>query len=308
MPELPEVETVRTAIESQMKGLVINKVTISDKKMRWPIPQDLPEQITGGVIMGVRRRAKYLLIDIDMAHDKKWMLSGLTKENREEHKGIEWCLLIHLGMSGSVRIYPPDHNTPKQQKHDHLIIRSGGHHPTKGQDTGLTQMVLNDPRRFGGAQLIKRSDQDQHPLLRALGAEPLGNQWNGEALKEALKGRKTSIKAALLDQRVVSGIGNIYASEALHQARISPRRQAGTISKVKAEALSTAVKDVLMRAIASGGTSLRDHVQPGGEIGYFVQKLHVYGREGQACHHCSSTIKLIRQAGRSSFYCPQCQR
>ena len=308
MPELPEVETVRTAIESQMKGLVINKVTISDKKMRWPIPQDLPEQIIGGVIMGVRRRAKYLLIDIDMAHDKKWMLSGLTKENREEHKGIEWCLLIHLGMSGSVRIYPPDHNTTKQQKHDHLIIRSGGHHPTKGQDTGLTQMVLNDPRRFGGAQLIKRSDQDQHPLLRALGAEPLGNQWNGEALKEALKGRKTSIKAALLDQRVVSGIGNIYASEALHQAKISPRRQAGTISKVKAEALSTAVKDVLMRAIASGGTSLRDHVQPGGEIGYFVQKLHVYGREGQACHQCSSTIKLIRQAGRSSFYCPQCQR
>jgi formamidopyrimidine-DNA glycosylase len=315
MPELPEVETVRTAIESQMKGLVINKVTISDKKMRWPIPQDLPEQITGGVIMGVRRRAKYLLIDIDMAHDKKWKLSGLPKENREEHKGIEWCLLIHLGMSGSVRIYPPDRtpdsthdSTPKQQKHDHLIICAGGHHLSKGQDTGLTQMVLNDPRRFGGAQLIKRSDQDQHPLLRALGAEPLGNQWNGEALKEALKGRKTSIKAALLDQRVVSGIGNIYASEALHQARISPRRQAGTISKVKAEALSTAVKDVLMRAIASGGTSLRDHVQPGGEIGYFVQKLHVYGREGQACHHCGSTIKLIRQAGRSSFYCPQCQR
>jgi len=303
MPELPEVETVRTAMESQMKGLIIRKVIISDKRMRWPIPENLPEQLNGGVIMGVRRRAKYLLIDIDVGRGNS------EKLNQEQgaNKTTEWCLLLHLGMSGSVRIYPPDHHPTQQQKHDHLIINAD-HDQSNDMDAAWTKMVLNDPRRFGGAQLIKRQDQDQHPLLRALGTEPLGNQWNGEALKKAIKGRKTSIKSALLDQRVVAGIGNIYASEALYQAGISPKRQAGKISISRIEALTGAVKDVLRRAIAAGGTSLRDHVQPGGEIGYFVQKLHVYGREGEACHQCKSPIKLIRQSGRSSFYCPQCQR
>lgn len=296
MPELPEVETVRTAMENQMKGLVIREVRISDKKMRWPIPQNLPTLITGGRIMGVRRRAKYLLMDIDMAAGMRAEITHGKGDKKDE----EWCLLLHLGMSGSVRIYPPNHHAPPPQKHDHLILYSGGDQ--------ITTMVLNDPRRFGGAQLIKRQDQDQHPLLQALGPEPLGNQWNGDALKTALKDRKTSIKTALLDQRVVAGIGNIYASEALYQAGISPKRQAGKISLSRIDALTTAVKDVLMRAIAAGGTSLRDHVQPGGEIGYFVQRLHVYGREGEACHHCQTPIKLIRQTGRSSFYCPQCQR
>ena len=303
MPELPEVETVRTAMESQMKGLIIRRVIISDKRMRWPIPENLPEQLNGGVIMGVRRRAKYLLIDIDVGRGKSEKLN----QEQSANKTKEWCLLLHLGMSGSVRIYPPDNHPTQQQKHDHLIINAD-HDQSNDMDTAWTKMVLNDPRRFGGAQLIKRQDQDQHALLRALGTEPLGNQWNGEALKKAIKGRKTSIKSALLDQRVVAGIGNIYASEALYQAGISPKRQAGKISISRIEALTGAVKDVLRRAIAAGGTSLRDHVQPGGEIGYFVQKLHVYGREGEACHHCKSPIKLIRQSGRSSFYCPQCQR
>ena len=303
MPELPEVETVRTAMESQMQGLLIRKVIISDKRMRWPIPENLPERITGGVIMGVRRRAKYLLIDITSKSGNRQK----QPKDEEAKKTKDWCLLLHLGMSGSVRIYPPDHHPPQPQKHDHLIIWAGQdqNHDHAGAST---IMVLNDPRRFGGAQLILRQDQDQHPLLRTLGAEPLGNQWNGAALMTAIKGRKTSIKAALLDQQVVSGIGNIYASEALYQAGISPKRQAGNISKARIETLTGAVKDVLRRAIAAGGTSLRDHVQPGGEIGYFVQKLHVYGREGEACHQCKTPIKMIRQSGRSSFYCPQCQR
>ena len=284
MPELPEVETVKAALDTAVKGKVITSIKTSGKTMRWPIPSDLGEVITGATISYVRRRAKYIIMEM-----------------KTEEKDL--CLILHLGMSGSVRIYPDKISDIPQKLHDHLIMDC----QNENTDEQVTA-VLNDPRRFGGVALISADAVNDHPLIRHLGPEPLGNQWNGDSFHAILKTRKAPIKSVLLDQHVVAGIGNIYASEALYLAGITPRRQANRISKNKAEALTRSVRQVLEQAIAAGGTSLRDHVQPGGEIGYFAQQLHVYGREGEPCHHCSKPIKMIRQSGRASFYCSQCQR
>ncbi len=286
MPELPEVETVRMALDDALLGGRICAVAQSAKPMRWAIPKNLKSRILGGRIEAVRRRAKYLLLDVAGAHNANHDL----------------CLLLHLGMSGSVRIYPPSVPKPKRQKHDHLML-------TAEIDGGAVSMVLNDPRRFGGVVLMEKgAAQGAHPLLCNLGCEPLGNAWNGAVLLAGLASRKGAIKPALLDQNLVAGIGNIYASEALFAAGIAPETRAQNITAPQAERLARAVRDVLTRAIAAGGTSIKNHIQPGGEIGYFAQTLNVYGRAHEACYRCGDSIKMLRQSGRSSFYCPQCQK
>ena len=279
MPELPEVETVRTAIDEAACGDTIMKVNISGKKMRWPIPADIERQIGGGKITALRRRGKYILIDIET-----------------ENGGL--VMLIHLGMSGSVRIYPHHDKAPAPEKHDHMVIDL-----LSGQ-----RLILNDPRRFGGVDLLLPREEGKHPLLKQMGIEPLGNRLDGEFMHAAMKAKATPIKTALLDQRIIAGIGNIYASEALFLAGIHPARKAGRISRGRCDDLARTIREVLAAAIREGGTSLRDHVQPGGEIGYFVQKLNVYGRDGAICPSCDATIRMIRQSGRASYYCPQCQR
>lgn len=279
MPELPEVETVRTAIDEAARGDTIMKVGISGKKMRWPIPADIEKQIAGGKISALRRRGKYILVDIDTGK------TGLV-------------MLIHLGMSGSVRIYPHQEKAPAPEKHDHMVIDLNS-----GQ-----RLILNDPRRFGGVDLMAPLEEGKHPLLAQMGIEPLGNRLDGAFMHAAMKAKATPIKTALLDQRIIAGIGNIYASEALYLAGIHPARKAGRISRGRYDDLARGIREVLEAAIRAGGTSLRDHVQPGGEIGYFIQELNVYGRDGAACPSCDATIRMIRQSGRASYYCPQCQR
>ena len=281
MPELPEVETVRRALEEQALGAEIRDVGTSGKAMRWPVPGDLGAKIRGGRLAGFRRRGKYILVDIGGA--------GRDGEDR--------VMLVHLGMSGSVRIHPKGAR-PEPRKHDHLTLGLGG-----GQ-----RVVLNDPRRFGGVDLMAPGSEPEHKLLRGMGIEPLGNELDGAFLHAAAKGRTSSVKAMLLDQRIVAGIGNIYASEALFDAGISPLRKAGRIGEGRCGALASAIRDVLLRAIGAGGTSLRDHVQPGGDIGYFARELRVYGREGEPCVACGGPVRQARQAGRASFYCPRCQR
>ena len=279
MPELPEVETVRTALDEAARGEVIARVGISGKKMRWPIPADIEKQIAGGKISALRRRGKYILIDIDKG--------GATR-----------VMLIHLGMSGSVRIYPQHDKAPAPDKHDHMVIDL-----VAGQ-----RLVLNDPRRFGGVDVMPPQAELKHPLLAQMGIEPLGNRLDGEFMHAAMKAKATPIKTALLDQRIIAGIGNIYASEALFLAGIHPSRKAGRISRGRFDRLARAIREVLEAAIRAGGTSLRDHVQPGGEIGYFIQELNVYGRDAAPCPVCKTAIRMIRQSGRASYYCPQCQR
>jgi len=291
MPELPEVETVCRALADAAEGEEIRSLWHSGSKMRWPIPADLAANLVNGLIVAVRRRGKYILMEVDGS------------------EGTAWTVLIHLGMSGSVRITPLSDIKGQpgegERPHDHLVLLTGR---AKKNGKGGHRIILNDPRRFGGVALCRRGEENQHPLLRHMGIEPLGNAMNGPFLTASFKGRKTSIKTALLDQRIIAGIGNIYASEALFRAGISPRREARNIGPGRAERLALAITHVLQDAIADGGTSLRDHVQPGGEIGYFVQRLDVYGREGEACHRCSGHIRMIRQTGRASFYCPSCQR
>ena len=280
MPELPEVETVRRALEDAALGAVVRSVETSGQAMRWPIPGDLGERIGGGRLAGFRRRGKYILVDIEGG--------GGPAADR--------VMLVHLGMSGSVRIHPPGARA-EPRKHDHMALDL-----LDGQ-----RVVLNDPRRFGGVDLMRPGSEPDHRLLSGMGIEPLGNELDGAFLHAAAKGRRTSVKAMLLDQRVVAGIGNIYASEALFDARISPLRKAGRIGAGRFAALAAAVREVLLRAIDAGGTSLRDHVQPGGEIGYFARELRVYGRGGAPCPACGAPVRQARQAGRASFYCPRCQ-
>ena len=274
MPELPEVETVRRALVPVMEGRRISHAHIGRPDLRWPLPPRLAERLTGRQVGALRRRGKFLLLPLD---------GGET-------------MLLHLGMSGSVRVHE---TRPETGTHDHMVLEIAN-----GSD-GAGWVVFNDPRRFGWIDLYHG---ETHPMLAAMGPEPLGNSFSAESLMVALDGRTGPIKTALLNQQIVAGIGNIYACEALFLAGLSPRRRAGGVRGGRAERLVTAIRSVLQRAIEDGGTSLRDHVQPGGEIGYFVQRLSVYGREGEACHQCDSTIRSITQAGRSSFYCPGCQR
>ena len=276
MPELPEVETVRRALVPAMEGRRIAAAHIGRPDLRWPLPPDLAARLTGRVVGVLARRGKFLLLPLD---------------------GDE-TMLMHLGMSGSVRIHATE---PEIGKHDHMVLSIDA----GGPDARPAWIVFNDPRRFGWIDLFRG---ETHPMLADMGPEPLGNSFSATHLAAALAGRTGPIKTALLNQQIVAGIGNIYACEALFMAGLSPRRKAGTIRGGRAERLTGAIREVLSRAIEDGGTSLRDHVQPGGEIGYFVQRLSVYGREGQPCHSCTTTIRSITQSGRSSFYCPACQR
>ena len=273
MPELPEVETVCRGLSGVLEGRRLVRVELRRKDLRIPFPKGLVAAATGARVDKIHRRAKYILMDLDNGQ----------------------VLIAHLGMSG--RMVVAKKNAPLE-KHDHVVFVT---------DDG-TEVRFNDPRRFGLLTYTSADALDSHKLFRHLGPDPLGNQFNPEALSAALKGRKTSIKVALLDQRIVVGVGNIYACESLYRAKISPKRKAGTVAGERADRLVPAIRKVLNEAIASGGSSLRDHVQPSGELGAFQHSWQVYGRAGKPCRlHPDTPIKRIVQAGRSTFFCPRCQ-
>jgi formamidopyrimidine-DNA glycosylase len=280
MPELPEVETVRAGLLPAMQGRVIVRAEVNRADLRWPFPPNMAARLTGARVLGLRRRSKYILADLS---------NGET-------------LLIHLGMSGrmlvsgvSLGTFVREHGAP--QKHDHVVLHM----------EGGARVTFNDPRRFGAMDLLETARAESHPLLVGLGPEPLSNAFNGPYLAQRLAGRKTLIKSALLDQGIVAGLGNIYVCEVLHQAKVAPTRLAGAV--VDAGNLVPIIREVLSKAIAAGGSSLRDYRQADGELGYFQHSFAVYGREGLPCHNagCGGEVIRITQSGRSSFYCPQCQ-
>ena len=270
MPELPEVETTRRGISPFLVGQTVQTVTIRQRQLRWPIPAELDNALPGQIITAVNRRAKYVLLQT---------AAGTA--------------LVHLGMSGSLRITDCD---TAWKKHDHVSIELNNGRCLR----------LHDPRRFG-ALLWTSAPVEQHPLLQKLGPEPLGNNFNGPYLYELSRQRRTPVKLFIMDGTVVVGAGNIYASEALFMAGIDPRRAAGRISLTRYEKLATAIRQVLQEAIAQGGTTLRDFVGSQGEPGYFKQYLRVYDRQGEPCRSCQTPIRQIRLGQRSSYYCPHCQ-
>jgi len=282
MPELPEVETVKRGLAPVLEGRRLKRVLQRRPDLRFPLPENFAGRLEGRRVERIERRAKYLLMHLDDGQ----------------------VLLCHLGMSGRMLLI--DDPSEPLEKHDHVIFET-----EEGR-----QVRFNDARRFGIMDLVvDETALSAHPLLRALGPEPLGNAFNGPSLAEALAGKSTPIKAALLDQRVVAGLGNIYVSEALFFAGLSPRRLARTVQGGRAERLAAAVKSVLTRAIAAGGSSLRDYVQADGELGYFQHEWAVYGKEGGHCPGCDcggtaagGGIKRLVQANRSTFYCPSRQR
>ncbi|SLN63267.1 bifunctional DNA-formamidopyrimidine glycosylase/DNA-(apurinic or apyrimidinic site) lyase [Roseisalinus antarcticus] len=283
MPEMPEVETVRRGLTPAMEGAVIARAEVNRPDLRWPLPQNLAGRLTGRRVLRLGRRSKYILVALD---------------------GDE-TLIIHLGMSGRMLISGDPlgqfhHDHPAAQKHDHVVLH---------MDNGA-RITFNDARRFGAMDLCPSLDTEAHWLIRSLGPEPLGNGFNETYLIARLKGRMTPIKAALLDQKIVAGLGNIYVCEVLHRAGISPRRQAGRIAARRVATLVPLVRDVLSEAIEAGGSSLRDYRQADGELGYFQHTFRVYDREGAPCPTpgCDSRIRRIVQSGRSTFYCPNCQR
>ena len=293
MPELPEVETVRRGLQPVMEGATILRAEARRKDLRFPFQADFVARLQGQTVTGLGRRAKYLLADL----------------------GSGDVLLMHLGMSGSFRIHRLDdvdtpgqfhHARDKNATHDHVVF-----HMSSGAD-----IVFNDPRRFGYMKVIARSALDQEPLLKGLGPEPLGNAFDAAMLARACAGKATSLKAALLDQRVVAGLGNIYVCEALFRALLSPKRKASTLATKKGEPtdharrLVEAIHDVLNQAIKAGGSSLRDHRQASGELGYFQHSFRVYNREGETCQTagCGGIVRRFVQNGRSTFWCPKCQK
>ena len=283
MPELPEVETVRRGLVPVMEEQVIARAEVNRPDLRWPLPERMAERLTGQRVERLRRRSKYILADL---------ASGET-------------LLIHLGMSGRLLISGAEiggfyHEHPAPAKHDHVVLHM----------EGGGRVTFNDARRFGHMDLWPTDEIENHWLVETLGPEPLGNDFNEGYLAERLKGRNTPIKSALLDQRVVSGLGNIYVCEVLHRAQVSPKRKAGNLSKERVSSLVPIIRDVLQEAIDAGGSSLRDYRQADGELGYFQHTFRVYDQEGEPCvrEDCGGTIKRIVQSGRSSFYCPTCQR
>lgn len=275
MPELPEVETVRRGLAPVLEGRVLARVEQRRPDLRRPIPAGFARRLLGRRVERLERRAKYLI----------WRCDDGT------------ALLMHLGMSGRVLVSP---DWPEPGPHDHLLFQT---------DAGAA-VRFNDARRFGLVDLARHEALAEHPLLAGLGPEPLGNAFNGPALAAALAGRRTPVKAALLDQRTVAGLGNIYVCEALHMAGISPARLAAEMGPRRAERLAAAVRAVLEAAIRAGGSSLRDHVAPSGELGYFQHSFLVYGREGAPCPRprCRGVVRRAVQAGRSTFHCASCQR
>ncbi len=293
MPELPEVETVRRGLVPAMVGARFVGVDLRRPDLRFPFPKDFAARLTGRRIKALGRRAKYLLAELD---------------NDE-------ILVMHLGMSGSFRIeHETAAKTPgafhyarsKDAAHDHVVF-----HLSNG-----ARVIYNDPRRFGLMQIIGRKELADHALFRNVGIEPLADELDGAALARLFAGKTTSLKAALSDQRLIAGLGNIYVSEVLHRAGLSPRRAAGSLARKdgtpteRAHRLARAIREVLEEAVAAGGSSLRDHRQTNGELGYFQHNFRAYDRAGQACPRpgCGGTVKRIVQLGRATFFCPTCQR
>lgn len=283
MPELPEVETVRRGLLPVLEGATIARAEVNRPDLRWPLPERMADRLTGRKVTALRRRSKYILADID---------SGET-------------LLVHLGMSGRMLISGAQlgsfyHDHPAPQKHDHVVLHM----------EGGARITFNDARRFGAMDLMPTDQASDHMLLKDLGPEPFGNDFNEPYLAARLTGRKTPIKAALLDQRIVAGLGNIYVAETLYRARLSPLRLAGELSEPQVHGLVPLIREVLAEAIDAGGSSLRDFRQANGELGYFSKHFQVYDREGDPCETpgCIGTITRTVQSGRSSFWCPTCQR
>jgi formamidopyrimidine-DNA glycosylase len=279
MPELPEVETVMRGLQQRLEGRVIVRATAHRPDLRWPLPEGLQKRLTGARVTGFRRRGKYILMRLSDGDS----------------------VLLHLGMSGRMVLTPLRPNLPTL--HEHLVLET---------DDGW-RLGFVDPRRFGSVDLVPTPREDAHRLLADLGPEPMDPAFSPARLSASLAGKRTPIKAALLDQKVVAGLGNIYVCEALFRARISPQRSAHTIPGIRATRLVPAIKETLREAIAAGGSTLRDYVQPGGELGYFQHAWKVYGREGEACERCPGRpacpgIRRITQSARSTFYCPRTQR
>jgi len=271
VPELPEVETTVRGLAPVLEGRRIESIELRRADLRRPFPVDLRQRLTGARVTALSRRAKYGLIDTDRGD----------------------TFVFHLGMSGSWRVDPVEIG-----KHDHVVIET---------DEGR-RLSLNDPRRFGSVDLVRSDSLELVPPFAAMGPEPLGQEFDGNYLSRALQGRKAPIKALLLDQRVVAGLGNIYVCDALNLAGIAPGKAAGGISKARLVRLAEAIKSVLLEAIEAGGSSLRNYVRPDGELGYFSSKWRVYGREGKPCPRCSAPVLRRVDSGRSTFYCAKCQR
>jgi formamidopyrimidine-DNA glycosylase len=271
LPELPEVETTRRGLKPHALGRRIVALEVHEPRLRWPVPRSLPGELTGQRIMRLGRRAKYLLLHL-------------------EHG----TLLLHLGMSGNLRVVPQA--TPRV-KHDHFDLRL---------DSGSV-LRFNDPRRFGSL-LYTRADPRTHRLLAGLAPEPLASAFDAEYLWRVSRGRRLSVKSLLMNSRLVVGVGNIYASEALFRARIRPGRQARSLSRAEAARLVRAVRAVLAQAIRAGGTTLRDYLGADGAPGYFRQRLYVYERRGRPCRRCGTPVRALTQGQRSTYYCPSCQK
>ncbi|MEN8838650.1 MAG: bifunctional DNA-formamidopyrimidine glycosylase/DNA-(apurinic or apyrimidinic site) lyase [Celeribacter marinus] len=282
MPELPEVETVRRGLEPSMSGAIITQADVNRPNLRWPFPDRMAERLTGARVERLRRRSKYILADLDRGE----------------------TLLIHLGMSGRMTVSGDPlgqfvHTHPAAQKHDHVVFH---------MDNGA-RVTFNDPRRFGAMDLLDTATAQTHPLLAKIGPEPLGNDFNEAHLTRAFQNKNTPVKTALLDQHIVAGLGNIYVCEVLFRAGVDPAQKAGALSRARVASLVPIIRDVLDEAIVSGGSSLKDFRQASGELGYFQHSFRVYGREGELCKgsECTATVCRIVQAGRSTFFCPECQ-
>ena len=283
MPELPEVETVRRGLAPAMEGARIARAEVNRPDLRWPFPERMAERLTGARILALRRRSKYLLLDLD---------TGET-------------LLIHLGMSGRMQVSGAPvgdfyHPHPAPQKHDHVVFHL----------EGGARVTFNDARRFGAMDLMETAQEAGHWLIRDIGPEPLGNDFHETYLAARLAGRASPLKTLLLDQQIVAGLGNIYVSEALYRASLDPRRAGRSVTSAEVSRLVPVIRQVLGEAIEAGGSSLRDHRQADGNLGYFQHTFRVYDREGAACPTpgCGGGIQRIVQSGRSSFFCPLCQR
>ncbi|MGI4730154.1 MAG: bifunctional DNA-formamidopyrimidine glycosylase/DNA-(apurinic or apyrimidinic site) lyase [Janthinobacterium lividum] len=271
MPELPEVETTVRGLRPVLEGQRLALVEPRRVDLRRAFPEDLRQRLTGATVTGLSRRAKYGLIDTDRGD----------------------TMIFHLGMSGRWRVDPGE-----LLLHDHLVLETGA-----GR-----RLALHDPRRFGSVDLVPTGDLGAWPAFRTLGPEPLGPDLTGAMLLAAFAGRRAPVKALLLDQRIVAGLGNIYVCEALHLARIAPSAAAGGIAPDRLDGLAEAIRTVLLAAIEAGGSTLRDYARPDGELGYFSRQWRVYGREGAACPACAATVTRRAEGGRSTFWCPACQR
>jgi formamidopyrimidine-DNA glycosylase len=270
MPELPEVEITCRGIEPALQGQAVTEVRVRQPRLRYPVPEDLAERLPGQVVRAVRRRGKYILVEFEAG-----------------------CLLIHLGMSGSLRVVPAE-RAPLKHDHFDLVV-------------GAQAVRLRDPRRFGAVLWLPHPALS-HPLLAGLGLEPLEDEFDGGVLHALCAGRNTPIKLLIMDSHLLVGVGNIYASESLFRSRIHPQTPAGTLSRQRCERLATCIRETLHDALAAGGSSLRDFVHSDGGSGYFQQQYFAYGRDGEACRVCGSTIRRLVMGQRATFFCPRCQR